>query len=76
MARDSVESEILNIMNVSEQTISIQLSAVGVDFYKGQQQAHLAPGKSISIDSKYLINGQVDNLRSRSMLKVSTIKPR
>lgn len=74
MSRDSGDSEVLNITNISEQVISIQLSAVGAGFFKGQQQAHLNPGKNILIDSKYLINGQVENLRSRSMLKVSKVK--
>ena len=68
------DSEVLNILNISEQTISIQLSVRGADFFNGQQQAHLGPNKNILIDSKYLIDGQVDNLKLRGVLRVSKIR--
>lgn len=70
----SQDREILRITNISNQLISIQLSVAGVDFYRGQQQVHIKSNRHIEVDSKYLINGQVENLRSRSLLKVSVLK--
>lgn len=69
----SENKEILRISNISNQMISIQLSVSGVDFFRGQQQVHVKPNKHIEIDSKYLIDGQVENLKSKSMLKTSII---
>lgn len=70
----SQNKEILRITNISNQLISVQLSAIGVDFYRGQQQVHIKPNKHIEVDSKYLINGQVENLKSKSLLKVSVLQ--
>lgn len=60
----------IRIINTSNQTIPIQLSAEGEDFYRGQQQIQLGRGQNILVDEKYLIEGQVDNLAQRGMLKL------
>lgn len=67
----SKESSQIRIVNVSGQTISIQLSVEGVDFYRGQQQVRVKSGQNIAIDEKYLIDGQVENLRGRGLLKLT-----
>ena len=61
----------VRITNTSNQMIPIQLSAEGEDFYRGQQQVQLKGGQSIMIDEKYLVTGQVTNLQSRGLLKLT-----
>ena len=70
----AVDVKLVRIINVSNQMIPIQVSAVNGDFYKDQQQIHLAPSKSIQLDEKYLVSEQVNNLRERGLLKVVTSK--
>lgn len=64
------EKRTIRIINQSRQMIPIQLTAEGEDFFRGQQQIQLMSGKDILIDEKYLINGQVENLRQRGLLKL------
>jgi hypothetical protein len=66
----SRERKTIRIINSSSQMIPIQLTAEGEDFFRGQQQMQLMPGKDVLIDEMYLINGQVDNLRERGLLKL------
>lgn len=70
----AVDTKLVRIINVSNQMIPIQVSAVNGDFYKDQQQIQLAPSKSIQLDEKYLVSEQVNNLRERGLLKVVTSK--
>ena len=70
----SSDSKFVRIINVSNQLISVQVSAVNGDFYKDQQQIQLAPGKNVQLDEKYLVSEQVNNLRERGLLKVITSK--
>lgn len=68
------DSKLIRIINISRQTIPIQVSAVNGDFYKDQQQIQLAAGKDIQLDEKYLVSEQVNNLKERGLLKVVTPK--
>lgn len=68
------DSAIIRIINTSNQTISLQVSIVGGDFFKDQQQLHLQPSKDLQIDEKYLVSEQVNNLKERGLLKVITVK--
>jgi len=70
----AVDTKLVRIINVSNQLIPIQVSAVNGDFYKDQQQIQLAPGKNVQLDEKYLVSEQVNNLRERGLLKVVTSK--
>ncbi len=66
----SSESKLLRICNVSNQMVSLQVSAAGRDFYRDQQQIHLQRNKDIQIESKYLVTDQIENLRQRGILKI------
>ena len=60
----------IRIINCSNQMIPIQLSAEGEDFFRGQQQIQLGRGQDVLVDRKYLIDGQVDNLQQRGLLRL------
>lgn len=64
------DSRMIRIINTSKQVISLQVSSVGGDFFKDQQQIHLNPNKDIQLDEKYLVSEQVNNLKERGLLKV------
>lgn len=68
----SSDSNIIRIINTSKQMIPLQVSTVGGDFFKDQQQIHLYPSKDIQLDEKYLVSEQVNNLKERGLLKVIT----
>jgi hypothetical protein len=68
------DREIIRIFNTSNQLISIQLTVAGVDFFRGQQQIHLNPNNHIEVDTKYLIDGQVENLKMKGLLKTSIVQ--
>jgi hypothetical protein len=66
----SNDSKTVRIINTSHQIISLQVSRIGGDFFKDQQQLHLSPNKDLQIDEKYLVSEQVNNLKERGLLKV------
>lgn len=67
------EQEDVVIHNISKQMVSLQLTEEGADFYK-QQQAHLSPGKFVTLPSKYILKSQVNNLAARRFLKIAAAK--
>lgn len=64
------ESKLLRICNVSNQMVSLQVSSLGKDFYKNQQQIHLQKNKDIQIEDKYLVMDQIQNLKQRGLLRI------
>ncbi len=70
----SSDSNVIRIINISSQMIPLQVSTVGGDFFKDQQQIQLYPNKDIQLDEKYLVSEQVNNLKERGLLKVIVAK--
>lgn len=69
----TVSTSVVRIVNVSSQLINLQVKSDN-DFFRGQQQLPIFSGKDVSIDEKYLVEGQVENLVSRGLLKI--IRPK
>jgi hypothetical protein len=63
--------EFVRIYNKSKQTVSLQVCPPNGDFYRAEQQAHIAPGKSATLPKDHLRWEQVDNLKQKQMLIVT-----
>lgn len=68
MAR--TKSHVQKLYNCSPQTLNIQVRKPGSDFYRGEQQIKLGPGKTVDLPKDHLIQEQILNLQSKRMLKV------
>ena len=51
--------------------IPLQVRAPGSDFYTNEQQIRLFPGKDVILPKSYVMEDQINNLRSRGMIKVN-----
>lgn len=64
------KSHVLRIYNNSRQMIPIQARAPGSDFFTGEQQVRIAPGKDVLLPKSHLRKDQVENLQKRGLIKV------
>lgn len=63
-------SEVIRVYNCSKQTIPLQVRPVNSDFYRDEQQVRLAPGKSVLLSKKEVMESQIKNLQTKRMIKV------
>lgn len=70
MAKTKKKSHSIRIYNSSKQTIPLQARAPGADFYTGEQQVRIAPGKDVLLPKSHLRMDQIENLQKRGMIKV------
>lgn len=50
--------------------ISLQARTPGTDFYSGEQQVRIMPGKDVLLPKTYLLSTQIENLQKRGVIKV------
>ena len=60
----------VTLYNKGKQPLPIQVREPSADFYK-TQEIRLFPGKSVTIPKEWLLKGQVENLQSMGMLRVT-----
>lgn len=63
-------SNTVTLYNCSEQVIPLQVQTPNGDFYLGQQQIRLAPGKQVDLPASHVLDHQIVNLQARGMIKV------
>lgn len=66
------KGEYVTVTNISGQMIPLQLRPEGGDFFIHERQARLLAGKSITVPRNYINQGQIDNLRARHEVRVSS----
>lgn len=67
------EQEEMTVLNISKQMVPLQLTEDGADFYR-QQQAHLMPGKTVTLPVRYVMKNQINNLVAKRFLKIIATK--
>lgn len=64
------KTRVVRLYNSSKQMIPLQVRAPGSEFYTGESQVRLDPGKDVSLPYDHLRHEQIDNLKRRGMIKV------
>ena len=64
------KSGIIRVYNCSKQMISLQVKAPNGDFYTGEQQIRLNPGKDVTLPKSHVRTEQIENLQKKRMIKV------
>lgn len=65
-----IKSHSIRVYNKSRQTISLQLTPKGGDFFLHQQQVHIRPGIPVEIPKSHIIEEQIQNLQKQGMISV------
>lgn len=60
----------IGIYNASKQTIPLQAKPPNGDFFLHEQQIRIPKGKTVYIQSSYLLADQVKNLQAKGIIKV------
>lgn len=63
-------THVVRIYNSSAQMIPLQVRAPGGDFFTGEQQVRVSPGKDVLLPKSHLMSDQIENLQKRGMIKV------
>lgn len=63
-------TKFITVMNTSKQMIPLQVKQPGADFFVAERQVRIRPGKSVQLPADYLMDAQIDNLRSRKDIQV------
>lgn len=66
----SKKSPMVRVYNNSRQMIPLQVRSPGADFYTGEQQVRLAPGRDVLLPKNHLRSDQIENLQKRGMIKI------
>jgi len=59
------------ILNISQQTISLQVRRPGGDFFVHEQQVRLNPHQHVLLPKNHLNENQVGNLRKSRMISMT-----
>ena len=65
-----MKTEVIRILNISKQTIRLQVKPPEGDFFLHEQQVGIAPGKFVTLPKDHLIETQINNLRANRFIKV------
>ena len=66
----SKNTKFVTIVNTSKQMIPLQVKQPGADFYVAERQVRIRPGKQVQLPADYLMDAQLENLRSRKDIQV------
>ena len=64
------KTRVVRLYNNSKQMIPLQVRAPGSEFYTGESQVRLDPGKDVILPYSHLRQEQIDNLKRRGMLRI------
>jgi hypothetical protein len=64
------KTRVVRLYNNSKQMIPLQVRAPGSEFYTGETQVRLDPGKDVLLPHSHLRHDQIDNLTRRGMLRI------
>lgn len=64
------KTRIVRIYNNSRQMIPLQVRVPGSEFYSGESQVRIDPGKDVLLPFNHLRVDQIENLKRRGMIKV------
>lgn len=64
------KTRVVRLYNNSKQMIPLQVRAPGSEFYTGESQVRLDPGKDVLLPYTHLRQDQVENLKRRGMIKI------
>jgi len=64
------KTRVVRLYNSSKQMIPLQVRAPGSEFYTGETQVRLDPGKDVLLPYGHLREDQINNLKRRGMIKI------
>lgn len=64
------KTRVVRIYNSSKQMIPLQVRIPGSEFYTGESQVRIDPGKDVLVPYDHMRADQIENLKKRGMIKI------
>jgi len=64
------KTRVVRVYNNSKQMIPLQVRIPGSEFYTGESQVRIDPGKDALVPFDHLRADQIENLKKRGMIKI------